>query len=79
MARKCRCGCGEPVKGLRRSRQYVDDAHRQRDRRRRAAEKAPRESKPASKLELAGKEPAGRDPWADEDHWRPFPGDTSQW
>jgi hypothetical protein len=79
VAKTCRCGCEQTVKGLRRSKQFVDDSHRQRYRRRRAAEKEQRESQPASNLEVAGKEPAGRDPWADEDHWRPFPGDTSQW
>jgi hypothetical protein len=79
MAKQCRCGCGEPVKGIRLSRQYVDDAHRQRHRRRRAAEKAQRESQPLSP-EVVGKEPARPDPFDERaPGWRPFPGDTSQW
>jgi hypothetical protein len=39
------------------------------------------ESKPKrkSKFEVVeGKEPAGRDPWGEEDHWNPWPG-GSQW
>lgn len=74
MARTCRCGCGEPVNCIRRSKQFVDDSHRQRARRRRAAE--PKESKP--KLEVAEKEPARPDPF-DEDApgWREWP--ESSW
>jgi hypothetical protein len=33
----CRCGCGEPVKGIRRSKQFVNDAHRVRHGRARRA------------------------------------------
>ena len=70
MARTCRCGCGEPVKGLRRSKQYVDDAQRQRDRRRRARE----ESRERARLKVVETKPEGPDPF-DENApgWHPWP------
>jgi hypothetical protein len=39
--KSCRCGCGEPVRGVRRSKQYLDDAHRKRHRRAQEKEAAP--------------------------------------
>jgi hypothetical protein len=38
-----------------------------------------KQPKRKSKLEVAETKPRERDPWADEKHWRPFPGDTSRW
>jgi hypothetical protein len=70
VARTCRCGCGEPVKGLRRSKQFVDDSHRQRFRRARAAE----EQKERANVEVV--KPKREEPaWYDEDApgWKPYP------
>lgn len=75
--KKCKCGCGEPVKGIRSSKLYVDDVHRQWHRRKRAAEGGAK-SKPA-RLEVVGAEPEtpeAPDPF-DEDApgWHAWPGD----
>jgi hypothetical protein len=78
----CRCGCGESVKGLRRSRQYVDDSHRQRHgRARRAAESVapsepePERTAPEPNIVYPGM-PGGEPSWADEDdrRWRGWGG-----
>jgi hypothetical protein len=65
MGKTCRCGCGEPVRGLRRTKQYVDDAHRRRHGRQRAAEQeadAPAVVTPAPEQDI----PLGPAWWDDD-------------
>jgi hypothetical protein len=74
MAKLCRCGCGEPVSGLRRSKQYVDDAHRKRHRRAQEKEAAAvddePEPDPLRDWWAAGTPDAVKEAFEDDRGWR---------